>query len=119
MIYYLCDSILQVPLGVVLKNENILNDMVDILDELHIYVPKTSSTQSYDTCAEDGGTRTVDVTTNHFSHILLGGDQLTVARVRGSQGALLNSDSGVERVEGFVPVIEDWHTKMCYMKVHT
>ncbi|KAL5497630.1 hypothetical protein EMCRGX_G014138 [Ephydatia muelleri] len=77
----------------------------------------TTSTQSYDTCAEDGGTRTVDVTTNHFSHILLGGDQLTVARVRGSQGALLNSDSSIERVEGFVPVIEDWHTKICYMKL--
>ena len=60
-----------------------------------------------------------DVTINHFSHILLGGDQLTVARVRGSQGALLNSDSGIEHVEGFIPVIEDWHTKMCYMKVHS
>ena len=50
------------------------------------------------------------------TYIFLGGDQLTVARVRGSQGALLNSDSGIERVEVFIPVIEDWHTKMCYMK---
>ena len=44
------------------RNENILNDMADIQDELHIHVPKTTSIQSYDTCAEDGGTRTVDVT---------------------------------------------------------
>eukprot|EP00731_Ephydatia_muelleri_P025442 Em0017g525a len=61
-----------VPLGVILKNENILNDMVDILDVLHQYVPKTTTTQTYNTC----------------------GDQLTVARVRGSQDALLNSESG-------------------------
>ncbi|KAL5479300.1 hypothetical protein EMCRGX_G022803 [Ephydatia muelleri] len=43
-----------VPLGVILKNENILNDMVDILDVLHQYVPKTTTTQTYNTCAEDG-----------------------------------------------------------------
>ena len=84
----------------------------------YIYMyPRPPAPRAMILSAEDGGTRTVDVTTSHFSHILLGGDQLTVARVRGSQGALLNSDSGIERVEGFVPVIEDWHTKMCYMKV--
>ncbi|KAL5475126.1 hypothetical protein EMCRGX_G027185 [Ephydatia muelleri] len=75
-----------VPLGVLLKNENVLNDMVDILDELH-------------------------------NHIPLGGDQLTVARIRGSQRVEFNAENGDERLEGFFPVIEDWHTKMCFMEV--
>ena len=51
----------------------------------------------------------------HFHHILIGligGDQLTVARVRGSQDSRYNSNNGRRRLEGFIPVIEDWHTKM-------
>eukprot|EP00731_Ephydatia_muelleri_P034358 Em0056g17a len=47
----------------------------------------------------------------------VGGDQLTVSRFHGSQGILHNCDNGGERGEGLIPVIEDWHTKMCYMKV--
>ena len=38
-----------------------------------------------------------------FSKILLGGDQLTAARARGTQG--------------LIPVIEDWHVRMSLMKV--
>ncbi|KAL5510365.1 hypothetical protein EMCRGX_G005898 [Ephydatia muelleri] len=106
-----------VPLGVLLKNENVLDDMVDILDALHKYVPKKTSIQSVDICEESGATRTMDLQIHHFHHILLGGDQLTVARVRGSQGIVSNSYNGSERIEGFIPVIEDWHTKMCYMQV--
>lgn len=101
-----------------LKNENVLDDMVDILDALHKYVPKKTSIQSVDICEESGATRTMDLQIHHFHHILLGGDQLTVARVRGSQGIVSNSYNGSERIEGFIPVIEDWHTKMCYMQVH-
>ena len=91
--------------------------MVDILDVLHQYVPKTTTTQTYDTCAEDGSTRTTEVHIDHINPILIGGDQLTVARVRGSQDALLNSESGTQRVQGLLPVIEDWHAKICYMQV--
>eukprot|EP00731_Ephydatia_muelleri_P038275 Em0702g2a len=58
-----------VPLGVLLKNENVLKDMVDILDELH------------------------------------------------NQRVEFNAENGDERLEGFFPVIEDWHTKMCFMEV--
>ena len=62
-------------------------------------------------------TRAVEVKLHNFSYIPLGGDQLTIARIRGSQSILSNSDNGEERLEGFVPVIEDWHTKMCFMEV--
>ena len=79
--------------------------MVDILDVLHQYVPKTTTTQTYDTCAEDGSTRTTKIHIDHINPIPIGGDQLTVARVRGSQDALLNSESGMQRVQGLIPVI--------------
>ena len=107
----------QVPLGVLLKNENVLNDMVDILDELHKYVPRTTTMQTIDVCTGGGGTTAVDIHVNTFSHIPLGGDQLTVARIRGSQRVEFNAENGDERLEGFFPVIEDWHTKMCFMEV--
>ena len=105
-------------MGVLLKNENVLNDMVDILDELHKYVPETTTMQTIDVCTEGGGTRAVDVHVHSFSHIPFGGDQLTVARIRGSQRVQFNSENGDERLEGFIPVIEDWHTKMCFMEVN-
>eukprot|EP00731_Ephydatia_muelleri_P000852 Em0001g852a len=106
-----------VPLGVLLKNENVLNDMVDILDELHKYVPRTTTMQTIDVCTGGGGTTAVDIHVNTFSHIPLEGDQLTVARIRGSQRVEFNAENGDERLEGFFPVIEDWHTKMCFMEV--
>ena len=53
----------------------------------------------------------------HFHHILLGGDQLTVVRVRGRQSARKNMNNGRGRLEGSIPVIEDWHTNMCAMMV--
>ncbi|KAL5516953.1 hypothetical protein EMCRGX_G002412 [Ephydatia muelleri] len=98
-----------VPLGVMLKNENVLGDMIDILDGLHRYIPTTTTSQTLDVCAESGHTRAVEVKLQNFSYIPLGGDQLTIARIRGSQSILSNSDNGEERLEGFVPVIEDWH----------
>ena len=112
-------SCIQVPLGVILKNENVIDDMVDILDTLHRYVPKHTRTETIDVPTKDGSSRKVDMQLHHFHHILLGGDHLTAARVRGSQRAQKNADSGEERLEGLVPVIEDWHAKMCYMSVST
>ena len=56
-----------------------------------------------DVCAEGGHTRAVEVKLHNFSYIPLGGDQLTIARIRGSQSILSNSDNGEERLEGFVP----------------
>ena len=108
----------QIPLGVLLKNENVIDDMVHILDALHKYVPTTTSNKTVQICEESEAIRALDIDIHHFRHILLGGDQLTVARIRGTQCALSNSENGSERLEGFIPVIEDWHTKLCYMQVN-
>ena len=56
---------------------------------------------------------------DHFHHILFGGDQLTCARARGAQRIRQNAVTVQSRLEGFVPVIEDWHTKACLLEVRT
>ena len=101
-----------------LKNENVLGDMIDILDGLHWYIPRLQPPmQMLDVCTEGGHAKAVEVKLHNFSSYMpLGGDQLTIARIRGSQSILSNSDNGEERLEGFVPVIENWHTKMCFME---
>ena len=52
-----------------------------------------------------------------FHEILIGGDQLTVARVRGAQAIRDTHDKRVDRFEGLIPVVEDWHARMTFLKV--
>ena len=40
------------------------------------------------------------------------------ARIRGVQGLRLNSKTGSARLDGLVPMIEDWHTGVCFMQVY-
>ena len=47
-------------------------------------------------------------------HILFGGDQLTVAR-RQRQ----TSETAMGRMKGLIPVVEDWHAKVCLISVST
>ena len=44
--------------------------------------------------------------------MLFGGDQLTAERARSSRQAGSNSDNAKGRLEGLVPVVEDWHSKV-------
>ena len=39
------------------------------------------------------------------------------ARARGSRRSRFNSERGIERLEGFEPVIEDWHARVCFLVV--
>lgn len=97
----------------ILKNENKTDEMVDILDILHKYVPSERSTQNYLVAPNEVFSMQLD----HFSHVLIGGDQLTAARIRGAQRVRGNSDNGRDRLEGLVPVVEDWHAKVCFLQV--
>ena len=82
-----------------LKNENGIDDVVNILDTLHQYVPKHTITQTIDVPTKGGCSRKVDIQSHHFHHILVGGDYLTAAWIQegGSQKAQQN---GKERLEG-------------------
>ena len=49
--------------------------------------------------------------------VLLGGDQLTVARARGAQAMRASHDRSSDRLEGISPVVEDWQSQMTLMRV--
>ena len=107
---------MQVPLGVLPKNENKIEDMVCIMDHLHQYVPtlKKEHHVQVSTASEE------EVIHEHkFHRVLLGGDQLTVARARSCQLSRGNSDSSLSKLSGLIPVAEDWHTGVILLTVRT
>lgn len=101
---------MQVPLGVLNKNETKGDDMVDIMAHLHQYVPSVDLSEG----SESGYKTSENV---RFHEILIGGDQLTAARARSSKLHMANGKTPSERLEGLIPVAEDWHTKACLLGV--
>lgn len=59
------------------------------------------------------------VSIDRMHQLLFGGDQLTVARARGAIMIRENSEHAQGRLEGFVPVVEDWHAKVCLLEVQS
>ena len=53
-----------------------------------------------------------------FHEILFVGDQLTVARVRGAQAIRDTHDKRADRFQGVIPVFEDWHAGITFLKVN-
>jgi len=96
-----------------LKNEKKTDEMAEIMEHLQQYVPSKRTTETF----VMSGSEPITLQMDHFQHILFGGDQLTVARARGAQGILSNSHTGSDRLEGLVPVVEDWHAKVTFMKL--
>lgn len=106
-------AILQIPLGVLLHNENKLDEMGKILESLMTFVPALPAEGEL---TLPNGAR-IEFDNTAFTKILLGGDQLTVARVRGTQALRQSEDKAADRLEGIIPVCEDWHVRMSLMKV--
>jgi hypothetical protein len=86
--------------------------MIEIMEELHQYVPTTTSSTS---AIINNEVVTIPIEKLHC--ICLGGDQLSAARYRGSGTIRSNSTSATKRLEGLVPVSEDWHTQVTLLKV--
>ena len=42
---------------------------------------------------------------------------MTAARIRGSKTIRSNSQRGIKRLDGLLPVVEDWHAKGCLLTV--
>ena len=59
----------------------------------------------------------LDFDDTRFYKLFLREDQLTVARVRGAQALRASHDVPHDRLEGIIPVIEDWHPRMTLMRV--
>lgn len=105
-------------LGVLQRNENKLDQMCEIMDKLHEYVPAQQVVESFDVF---GDSDPIEADEHIYHQILLGGDQLTVARARGSAAVRVDHMTHVcsrrDRLEGLLPVVEDWHAKQCLLKV--
>ena len=99
------------PLGVIEENENKIDEMCKSMDKLHEYVP--TELVVVERTLESGEVKRME---NYaMCKTLIGGDQLTVARVRGSAAARVDHQNKRDQLEDFVPVIEDWHAKQCLL----
>ena len=84
-----------------------------IMEELSTYVPVNTTEKD----VNDPESGSIKLPQDNFHHILFGGDQLTAARARGSQRIRSNSERSADRLEGLIPVSEDWHTKVVFIQV--
>ena len=88
--------------------------MAKILEEYRDkYIPTKSSDATV--TLPCGSTHSIDKV--QFHHILVGGDQLTVARANGAITLQSTHSNPQHCLHGVIPVIEDWHAKMTFMKV--
>ena len=102
---YLYGNYKQVPLGIILRNENGVYEMMHIMEELQEkYVPKHIID-------------TPELNCERFHKIIIGGDQLTVARCRAAQIGRRNEVHPTKQLRGLLPVVEDWHAKQCFLEV--
>ena len=74
--------------------------MVDILEHLQKYVPDYVDENSK----------------RIYLPVPIGGDQMTVTRIRSAQGIRVMSDSS-HALRNLVPFAGDWHAKVNYMEV--
>ena len=85
-----------------------------ILQHIQSYVPSKLVQRRM---SVPGSDEVVSFDDQDFATTLVGGDQLTVARIRGAQLIRSNSGTNQDRFAGILPVAEDWHTKLCLLQV--
>ena len=93
--------------------------MIQVLEKVHVYVPSKDVEKEIPILDEAGSESVIKVSDKAFSTTIVGGDQLTVARIRGAQRIRGNSEKSEQRFDGLLPVPEDWHGKMCLLEVKT
>ena len=86
-----------------LHNENKLDEMGKIMTHYMTLVPATSAEGHF--TLPSGDIMSFDDT--RFHKVLFGGDQLTVARMRGTLALRDTQDKLADRLEGLIPVVED------------
>ena len=102
------------PLGILPKNENKGDEMVEIAAYHHQLVPVEEGIEER-TIKSTGAVARIPVAIVH--PLCMGGDQLTAARMRGARKSKVHEATVTKRLEGLVPVAEDWHTKMSILGV--
>ncbi|XP_038062978.1 uncharacterized protein LOC119733651 [Patiria miniata] len=85
-----------VPLGVIEKDESKTDEMIEILDTLHKYVPRNE---------RDGpGT------------LILHGDGLSCERVKDAQNARINGATQWAQLTGLQPCVQEWHKQVIILQ---
>lgn len=87
----------QVPLGLIFKNENINEDMIQILQQFHNYLPET----------HNGG----------IDGQLISGDQLSIERAVNMISSVANGYTPKDRLEGINLQLGDWHAAVKLLSV--
>ena len=98
---------MQIPLGVLPKQETLYDDMIDILEHYKQYLPSKTVQLNEKIPGSD------DTEDAAYIKTLLGGDYLSVARVRGAQSIRRTAELEKHRLDMFLPTVEDWHAKLC------
>ena len=88
--------------------------MVESLGHLHQYVPAKEYTREI---YIPSISETVLEQKAEVRQLLFGGDQLTVARARRALKAMCNATTTTKRLEGIIPVVEDWHAEVSILDV--
>lgn len=92
---------MQIPLGVIPKNENVAEEMVEIMDKMSEYIPELQAEGSEE---------------SEVYPLAFAGDMLTAARARTAQEIRVTS-SGKKALRGLFPIAADWHAKVNFMEV--
>ena len=87
--------------------------MCKIMDSMHKYIPSIT-VQKIATLPHGEQFQYDDY---DLWETLFGGDQLTVTRARGATDIRVDHDPADEKLRGLIPVIEDWHSRMTFLKV--
>ena len=90
-------------MGVLMKNEQYNDQMVDICQFLHKYVPRHEDD-------EENSSQTP-------LKVLSGGDYLTFERHKSAQSSMANGRTPSSRLEGLVPKMEEFHNQAELLKV--
>ena len=108
-------------LGIYLHSERSYDEFLQILDKLEKYFFSLCKPHLMLQCRyipkkiveHDGLMREV------HHQVLLGGDQMTAGRARGSKMIRMNSSNESKLLNGLLPVSEDWHTKVILLEVYS
>lgn len=92
-------------------------EIIQALEKVHAYAPSKEVEREYQIPNRQGSESVMTLHDKNLALTLIGGDQLTVARIRGAQRIRGNSETSEQRFEGLLPVAEDWHAKMCFLEV--
>ena len=78
------------------------------------YVP---SLAVIDSVTDPDTNETVTLKRHKIHPLLFGGDQLTTERARSCRRSRSNADEAESKLQGLIPVVEDWHSKVALLKV--